>query len=118
MKQQDNIIINVRSVINSPFCIDAADGQKIYELLYKALAEKNEVTLSFKGITLLITAFLNTAVGQLFRDFTEEEINMYLKKIDLNPSYEIVWDKVTRGAPIYYAQPDKVKKDIRDILED
>lgn len=118
MRQPDNIIINVRSVINSPFCIDAADGQKIYELLHKALSEKNRVTLSFKGIDLLITAFLNTAVGQLFRDFSEEEINTYLNKTDLNPGFEPVWDKVTRGAPIYYAQPDKVKKDIRDILED
>lgn len=116
--KQDNILIQVRTVINSPFCIDAADGQKIYELLHKALTEKKAVTLSFKGIELLITAFLNTAVGQLFKDFTEEEINLYLSKTDLDVQFEPVWDKVITGAPIFYAHQEKMENDIKDVLED
>ncbi len=116
--KQENIIINVRTVINSPFCIDAADGQKIYELLHKALSEKKHVTLSFRGIELLITAFLNTAVGQLFKDFTEERISSYLSKTELNPQFEPVWEKVLEGAPVFYAHPEVIENDIKEILED
>lgn len=116
--RQENILINVRTVINSPFCIDSADGQKIYELLHKALSEKKHVTLSFRGIELLITAFLNTAVGQLFKDFNEEQIHSYLSKTDFNPQFEPVWDKVLKGAPVFYAHKEKIEKDIKEILED
>lgn len=116
--KQDHILIHVRTVINSPFCIDAADGQKIYELLHKALSGKKHVTLSFKGIDLLITAFLNTAVGQLFKDFTEEQVHSYLSKTDLNAGFEPVWDKVVKGAPVYYAHQDKIENDIKEIMED
>jgi uncharacterized membrane protein len=103
--KQENIIINVRTVINSPFCIDSADGQKIYELLHKALSEQKHVTLSFKGIILIITAFLNTAVGQLFKDFTDEQ-------------FEPVWEKVMKGAPVFYAHQEEIENDIKEILED
>ncbi|MDD2248024.1 MAG: STAS-like domain-containing protein [Proteiniphilum sp.] len=116
--KQDNIIINVRTVINSPFCIDSADGQKIYELLHKALSEQKHVTLSFKGIILIITAFLNTAVGQLFKDFTEEQIDNYLSKTELKEQFEPVWEKVMKGAPIFYAHQEEIENDIKEILED
>ena len=70
----DNVNINIYSVIGNSFCVEAEDGEKVFELLSKALKEKKKVVLSFGNIELLTTAFLNSAVGKLYKNFTEEEI--------------------------------------------
>lgn len=113
----ENIVLNVYSIINSPYCVDAADGEKIYELLFKSISEKKHVTLSFKGIELVITAFLNTAVGQLYRDFSDETIKMYLSKTDYKEEFESCWEKVISGAPVYYANREELESKMDEILE-
>lgn len=109
--------INVQNIINSPFCVDTADGEKIYQLLYKAISEKRHVALSFKGIELVITAFLNIAVGKLYKDFDDKTIKEYLSKTDLLEAFESSWDKVIAGAPTYYSNQKEIEKNIDEIIE-
>jgi len=87
-------------------------------MVHKALDEKKYVILSFKDIKLLITAFLNTAIGQLYKDFSSDEIETYLSKIDFDPIFIPTWEKVVNGAPIYYSNPKKFESDISEIMED
>ena len=110
-------LISVYNIVNSPFCVDAEDGLKIYELLHKAISEKKHVTVSFKGIELVITAFLNTAIGKLYEDFDQMTIDKYLDKIDLMDVFEPTWEKVVTGAPIYYKNRDGIEKDVDNIIE-
>lgn len=109
--------INVYNIVNSPFCVDAADGEKIYNLLHKAISEKKHVNLSFKGIELVITAFLNIAVGKLYKDFDDNTIKTYLTKTDLSETFESSWEKVIAGAPIYYSNQKEIERNIDDIIE-
>ena len=57
-------------------------------------------------------------MGQLFKDFTEEQIGKYLSKTDLNEQFEPVWEKVMKGAPVFYAHQEEIENDIKEILED
>lgn len=109
--------INVYNIVNGPFCVDTADGEKIYSLLHKAISEQKHVNLSFKGIELVITAFLNIAVGKLYKDFDDATIKKYLIKTDLSEAFESSWDKVVTGAPIYYSNQKEIERNVDDIIE-
>lgn len=112
------IIIEVKNVINTTYCVDVADGEKIYELLNKAFKESKYVDLSFNGIELVITAFLNTAVGKLYKDFPEEFIAAHLSVKNLQEDFQSLWDKVVDGAPRYYANKEAFDKNIADVIEE
>lgn len=114
----DRKTINIKQIINSSFCVDVTDGDKIYTLLYKSIKEKQPVNLSFKGIELVITAFLNVAVGKLYKDFDTQTINEFLNKTDLDESFESCWNKVITGAPKYYAGKEKIDSEMKELIND
>ncbi|SFD85961.1 STAS-like domain-containing protein [Thermophagus xiamenensis] len=68
----ENTTINIVNIIGDVFGIEAEDGQKVFEMIVKAFKEKKKVILSFQNIEMLTTAFLNTAVGQLYKDFVDK----------------------------------------------
>lgn len=71
-KNMENTTINIVNIIGDVFGIEAEDGQKVFEMIVKAFKEKKKVILSFQNIEMLTTAFLNTAVGQLYKDFVDK----------------------------------------------
>lgn len=114
----DSVVIKISDIINTTYCVDASDGEKIYELLKKALDEKKKVVLSFDGIKLVITAFLNAAVGKLYGDFSQEFILSHVSNINMTEDFQIIWDKVTEGAPKYYANKEAFDRNISNIIEE
>lgn len=113
--------INIYNVINSPFCIAPEDGQKIYNLIVAALKEEKKVQLSFLNISMVITAFLNEAIGVLYKDFDPEQINQieYINvSDDLKEAFEASLDKVKTGAPIYYKHQAELDDATKQILEE
>lgn len=113
--------INIYNVINSPFCIAPEDGQKVYEMIATALKEERDVQLSFLNITMVITAFLNEAIGVLYKDFDESTINniQYIDVAeDLKDAFDASLDKVKKGAPIYYKHQKEIDAVTTIILEE
>ncbi|UKI39746.1 MAG: STAS-like domain-containing protein [Alistipes putredinis] len=50
-------------------------GKKVYALIVAALNDGKDVQLSFLNITMIITAFLNEAIGVLYKDFSSDIID-------------------------------------------
>ncbi len=118
---KDIFKINVFNVINSSYCIAPEDGQKIYGLIVNALKNEKNVQLSFLNITMVITAFLNEAIGVLYKDFSQETIdNIEITDIsdDLKESFFASLDKVKSGAPIYYSHQKELDDATNHILEE
>lgn len=113
--------INIYNITNSPFCIAPEDGHKIYTLIAAALRNDKMVELSFLNITMVITAFLNEAIGVLYKDFSPKKIDT-IKYIDVSPDLQDVFNaslqKVKTGAPIYYQHQKQLDPSINKILED
>ena len=113
--------INIYNVINSPLCIEPEAGQKVYNLIVAALKEDKKVQLSFLNITMVITAFLNEAIGVLYKDFDATKIDQieYINiSDDLKDSFEASLDKVKTGAPIYYKHQAELDDATQRILEE
>lgn len=114
----EHITINIVNTIGDVYGVEAQDGQKVFELIVKAFKEEKKITLSFQNIELLTTAFLNTAVGQLYKDFSEEFIKTNLQVSDISDSGKIALKRVVDTAKIYYKDPDALKRSIDEISED
>lgn len=108
--------INIINVVGDSYCIEAEDGEKVFALISKALAENKKVILSFLNIDMLTTAFLNTAIGQLYRDFSEEKIKEYLSVKDMSQNALNSLKRVVDTAKIYYKDPEAMERSINEIL--
>lgn len=114
----ENITIYIVNTIGDVFGVEAEDGQKVFELITKAFQEKKKVILSFKNIEILTTAFLNTAIGQLYKDHSEEFIKENIQVSDISESGKVALKRVVDTAKLFYKDPEALQRSIDEILED
>lgn len=115
---QKNMTLSIFTVVGSPLCVASGDGQKVYERLAAALREGRSVILSFHNISTLTSAFLNAAVGQLYGEFSEEQIRALLKVQDMQPDDLALLKRVVDTAKQYFKDPDRFDQTLRDMLGD
>ncbi len=114
----ESITINIVNTIGDIYGVEAEDGQKVFELIVKAFGDQKKVILSFQNIEMLTTAFLNTAVGQLYKDFKDDFIRNNLKVSEISESGKVALKRVVETAKLYYKDPDALKRSIDEITQD
>jgi hypothetical protein len=114
----ENTTISIVNTIGDSYGIQSEDGQKVFELIKKAIDYGYKVTLSFINIEMLTTAFLNMAIGQLYKDYSEDKIKTHLHVADISESGKIALKRVVDTAKIYYKDPDALQKSIDDIIKE
>ncbi len=110
--------IQIVNVIGDVYAVEAEDGQKIYNLITKAFAEKQRVNISFQNIEMLTTAFLNTAIGQLYKDNSEEFIKENLSVSDISDSGIVSLKRVVDTAKLYFKDSEALQRNNNEFLED
>jgi hypothetical protein len=114
------INISIANVIGDVYGVEAGEGQKIFELIQKAFAEECKVVLSFLNIEILTSAFLNTAIGQLYKDYSEDKIKENLQVENISESGKILLKRVVDTAKLFYKDKNafsRLQKSIEEILE-
>ncbi|MEI7589826.1 MAG: STAS-like domain-containing protein [Deltaproteobacteria bacterium] len=115
--QKESITISVFEVVGSPLCVASGDGQKVYDRIEIAIKENRHITLSFFNVSTLTSAFLNTAVGQLYGTFSKEEIRSLLKVEDMQSDDMALLKRVVEMAKQYFKDPHRSEKPIQEMLE-
>lgn len=110
--------ISVFGIVGSSLCVASSDGQKVYDLLATALNTGRPVILSFHNVTILTSAFLNVAIGQLYGTFSEEQIRALLKVEDIEPDDLALLKRVIDTAKLYFRDPQRFDQAVREALED
>lgn len=113
-----NLDLSLYEIVGSPLCVASDDGQKVYDRLATALKKSRNVTLSFHNVTSLTTAFLNAAIGQLYGQFTEEQIRALLRVRDMQPDDMALLRRVVETAKQYFKDPQRFDQAIRETLDD
>ena len=113
-----DIQISMFETVGSPLCVASSDGQKVYERLADALKANQSVALSFHNVTTVIPAFLNTAIGQLYGAFSEEQIRSLLKVVDVEPDDLALLKRVVDNAKLYFKDPQRFNRAVREMLEE
>jgi len=112
----EKVVLNIYNIVGNSLCVEADDGQKVYILIKKALESDKKVILSFQNIEMLTTAFLNNAIGQLYRDFEENKIKESLSVEHITPGFAVSIKRVTSTAKPFYNDPERMKNSIDEIL--
>ncbi len=110
------ITINVFNTVGNSFCIDADDGNKVYNLIKTALLNEKQVVIDFQNVEIVTSAFLNTATGQVYRDFDETKIKALLSVQNLSPEDTALLKRVNDTAKLYHKDPERLEKSIKEIL--
>lgn len=115
---QKDVTVSIFEVVGSHLCVASSDGQKVYERLASALKEGRSVFLSFHNVSILTSAFLNAAIGQLYGEFSEEQIRSLLTVQDMQPDDLELLKRVVETAKEYFKDPQKFDKAVQDTLGD
>ena len=93
------------------------EGKPIYDQIKEALNKKEEVSLDFAAIQLMTTAFLNVAIGNLYKDYSSDFIKQYLKLQNVSVENARRIKKVTDTAKLFYKDTALFEKNIKPILD-
>jgi hypothetical protein len=72
----------IKNIIDNDFAVSPKEGQKIFDIINNELSKENTITIDFKGVNAMTTAFLNSAIGQLYSkdeytsDFLRAKLNV------------------------------------------
>ncbi|MDN5058239.1 STAS-like domain-containing protein [Aliarcobacter butzleri] len=112
--------INVKDTINNTIAMSTEDGQKLFHVLYENLKNTHKVKLSFVGIDILISHFLNESIGKLYEKFENWDIldkAIVYEDID-DDDLELLKEKVIPTAKNHFKNTDKTDKIDESILND
>lgn len=109
---------SVYQIVGSDICVEADDGKKVYDVICEFIKQKQPFVLSFLNVNMLTSAFLNTAIGLLYKDFSEEEIKKYLSVADIDSTDAVLLKRVVDTAKIFYSDPDRIRNSLKEVLEE
>jgi hypothetical protein len=112
----DRILIRVFEVVGSPFCVASEDGELVHSQIASVLREGRGVDLSFLNVESLTAAFLNAAVGQLYGEFSEEQIRQNISLSDMEPDDAALLKRVVDTAKQYFKDPNRFKQATEEVL--
>lgn len=114
----DQIVIMVFAVVGQGICVSSDDGQKVHDLISAAIKEGKKVKISFQNVESLTSAFLNSAIGQLYGEFSSEQIKAALSVSDMENDDLALLKSVVETAKEYFRDPEHFKKVQEKVLEE
>lgn len=98
-------VVNLVEVACSPYCVSSSDGERVHEIVLARLHANAPVVLSFVGVEDLTTAFLNTAIGQIYGEMDEDVIRQNLSVSGANNDQLDLLKRVVQRAKAFFAEP-------------
>jgi len=107
------MLVNIKEILNSDSALTPSSGELIYNIIEEEIASKRTISLDFKGIEIITSAFLNSAVGRLYSKYSSSELNSVLHIVNI-PSDDLqLLKKVIERAKEYF----KDQKSFNEGLE-
>ncbi len=116
MKEQ--LTVRVTDIIGSSLCVSADDGQLVFEKIAPLMRDGRKINLSFEGAETIISSFLNAAVGQLYDEFSEENVRTQLTVSDMAQEDLQILKRVVENAKKYFAQKNNYDRAWREEVGD
>jgi hypothetical protein len=114
--EMNELRIDIFNIVGQKDCTLPEDGDKVFNSLKRALEENKKIVISFQNVDKLTTAFLNNAIGKLYKDFDEEKIKQSLSLENITQSAKVRLKRVVTNAKNFYKNPDKMRESIKEIL--
>lgn len=108
--------IKLTEIVGSDLCIASEDGQKVHDAIKKALQEDKKIKISFKNVNDLTSAFLNSAIGQLYGEFSEDELKDSLAVSDTSYEDLTLLKRVIQRAKEFFKDKERFEMATRELL--
>ena len=112
------VFISVRKIVGGPLCIATDDGDRVRERIAPLLREGRRVVLSFAGVEMVIPAFLSSAIGQLYGEFSEGQVDSLVVVQDLPEGIHPIIESSRCWAKAYYREPVAYRRAIQEVLDE
>jgi len=109
----NNFLIRIYDEVGGDSAISVEDGEKLFTKIDQAFSQNLSVTLDFQNINLIITAFLNAAIGQLYSKYTSEQLNQNLKLENIKPEDVRLFKIVIERAKEYFKNPNDFEDNLK-----
>ncbi len=96
--------------------ITPEEGKKIYDLLLESIKASQIVTLDFENVELLTTAYLNVAIGGLYKDYSSDQLRPLLKFENITNDIALRIKKVVENAKVFYQDKESYQHNINNVL--
>jgi hypothetical protein len=108
----------IKDIINSELAVSTENGNKVFKIVDEYLQQNEKIQLDFGGITVMITAFLNAAIGSLYskKEYTGEFLNEHLTLENVEKDDRILFKDVIQRAKEYFADKESFEKNANDAL--
>ncbi len=117
--QTENAVeIVVTEAIGDTICIASEDGQKVYDRIAAAFQAGKKVIVSFKDAEDITTAFLAEAIGYLYADFPEEQVESSLRIVDMQEIDAIDLEDAIYWVKEYIKDPQRFEAAAREAFGD
>jgi hypothetical protein len=103
-------IIRVNDLIGSRFCISSGRGEKLYEAIRLALLTGKKAYISFDNIADISSAFLDSAIGELYNgEFPKKELMEKITIKGLKRDDMFILSRVTERAEKFFRNPQEIE---------
>lgn len=107
----------VSDAIDSPIAVSTEKAQRLFELLREKIGAGETVELAFTGIRNTITAFLNTAIGQLYGIYSDEVLSEQLIIIGGSAEIDEMLRMSIENAKRYFRDTESYRQAYRHLEE-
>ena len=97
-------ILKIRDIVGSEYAVSTESGEKILSKMKEILNNKENIEISFEGISIVISAFLNRIIGDLYADYSSEDIDRFISFSNTNKDIDDLISLVKRTAKEFYSK--------------
>jgi len=101
--------ISVFEVVGGAICAWQVGGEKVFKRIKAAVMAGHGAEVSFRNVAVLTPSFLNTAIGQMYGSFTDDQIAMVTFP-DISIDDAALLDRVVKNAKAYFINRWEVAK--------
>ena len=112
----EKITIRIYDEVGGDAAISVSDGEAIYYKIDAALSNSLIVVLDFQNINLIITAFLNACIGQLYSKYNSDVLNHFLKLENVKPEDSHLFVMAIKRAKEYFENPQSFDNSVKDVM--
>lgn len=94
--------IHIVTEIKSEFAVSPEDGDIIYSLIEHSLKNNTAIILDFSDIDIVTAAFLNNAIGKLYKTFEKDKLNKLISITNVSNSDLSLIKKVIERAKLTF----------------
>lgn len=105
--------IDVAKKIKNPSALTQEDGNIIYAEIVLSINEGCNVILDFGQVESIISPFLNNAIGQLYGQFTSQQISDFLEIKNFPDEKKSTLNIVINNAKKYYSNKEKFESAVK-----